>query len=240
MKRKNGFARGVSLMLSVALVLNTIVMPVSASGYNEAAVSAGGQVLETEYEQSENRGTKTEINQPEGAEMENKSDIGIESNPVIDLDSGIATDTDTCINSVTEAEIDSDKFTETETETETESNGGQGTTTKKEMDVDALTVTGNESGLGQEPVNVTEENNVKALADMETGLFGEIFNTEGYRGGSIELFNFENKTGEQIFPSLSGQNLRPVFDKYNGNKGDEQFATARFTEKNKRRKSWRL
>lgn len=59
MKRKNGFARGVSLMLSVALVLNTIVMPVSASGYNEAAVSAGGQVLETEYEQSENRGTKT-------------------------------------------------------------------------------------------------------------------------------------------------------------------------------------
>ncbi|MHA9740184.1 PA14 domain-containing protein [Robinsoniella peoriensis] len=231
MKRKNGFARGVSLMLSVALVLNTIVMPVSASGYNEAAVSAGGQVLETEYEQSENRGTKTEINQPEGAEMENKSDIGIESNPVIDLDSGIATDTDTCINSVTEAEIDSDKFAETETETDTESNGGQGTTTKKEMDVDALTVTGNESGLGQEPENVTEENNVKALADMETGLFGEIFNTEGYRGGSIELFNFENKTGEQIFPSLSGQNLRPVFDKYNGNKGDEQFATARFTGK---------
>ena len=238
MKRKNGFARGVSFMLSMALVLNTIVMPVSASGQNGAAqVSAGGQVLETEYEQAEKRGTETEINQPvrdaaavlqqADAEMENNSDTGIDSDSGIGTDTGI--DTETGTNFVTEAEIDSEKVTEADTETEL--NGGQEIITEKEKDIDAATVTEKESGLDQEPESVTGENTVKALTDMETGLFGEIFNTEGYRGGSMELFNFENKTGEQVFASLSGQNLRPVFDKYNGNKGDEQFATARFTGK---------
>lgn len=69
------------------------------------------------------------------------------------------------------------------------------------------------------------------LEGLEPGLLGEIFTTDAYRGGPIELFNFEQKTGEVLFDSLNGQNLRPVFDSFNGVKGDSQFATSRFTGK---------
>ena len=178
MKRKKGLARGISFMLSMAMVLNIIVMPVSASEQNAAAqVPASEQLMEMNTEQAVNNETETVV----------------------------------------------------ETEIKTEVSSVQVTPSEKE-DTDAVIETG-QANSERQPETVADEKTVKALEEMEPGLFGEIFNTEGYRGGPIELFNFDNKTGEQVFSSLSGQNLRPVFDKYNGNKGDEQFATARFTGK---------
>lgn len=254
MKRRKGFARGVSFMLSMALVLNTIVMPVSAAGQNEAPQGiAGGQVLETGHEQDEYGETelsKRSVVNTDGAQMEihvtetetdpgaelnsdNKTeqDTGIGPDTKIYSDSELITETDTEINAEVNTETESDIEKEPNTDTETELPSGQAITSEQEENTEAAIETEKGSDVAQEPEFTADENSVKALADMETGLFGEIFNTEGYRGGPISLFNFDNKTGEQVFPSLSGQNLRPVFDKYNGNKGDEQFATARFTGK---------
>lgn len=272
MKRKKRFARGVSFMLSMALVLNTIVMPVSAAGQNAAAqVTADGQVQETNdkqqgygeadrnersvvikaEEKKENRVTEDGIDQKAetapGSETDSEavtdsetvtdseavtnSKAVTDSEAVTDSDVETASDAEIAPGSEIDWETEIDSATEITSDTEPESTDGQAATSERKKDTEAVIQSEDGSAFVQEPEYVSDVNTVKALEDLEPGLFGEIFNTEGYRGGPIELFNFENKTGEQIFPTLNGQNLRPIFDKYNGNKGDEQFATARFTGK---------
>lgn len=62
MKRKKGLARGISFMLSMAMVLNIIVMPVSASEQNAAVqVPASEQLMEMNTEQAVNNETETVV-----------------------------------------------------------------------------------------------------------------------------------------------------------------------------------
>lgn len=64
--------------------------------------------------------------------------------------------------------------------------------------------------------------------EAQAGILAEYFHTNAYRGGPMELYNFENKTGEKTLNVLNGSDLRPDFQYFNGS-GD--YGTARFTSR---------